>query len=72
MTTCSSILGLGFMPLNIFLYSQLIVPLESGQVVPFDKIVVNIALTIIPVLIGIAIRHFKPKWVDAVMKVSCF
>lgn len=70
MTTCSSVLGLGFMPLNIFLYSQLIIPLESGQVVPFDKIVINIALTIIPVGVGIAIRHYKPKWVKTVMKVS--
>ena len=70
MTTCSSVLGLALMPLNIFLYSKLIIPLDSGQVVPFDKIVINIALTIFPVGIGIAIRHFRPHWVKNVMRVS--
>ena len=70
MTTCSSVLGLAFMPLNIFLYSKLVIPLDSGQVVPFDKIIFNIALTLFPVSIGIAIRHYKPQWVPKVMKVN--
>ena len=68
MTTCSSIFGLGLMPLNIYIYSQFIVPVETG-VVPFGKIVINIALTIIPVGIGILIRHFKPEWKLKVMRV---
>ncbi|CAK8673436.1 unnamed protein product [Clavelina lepadiformis] len=68
MTTCSSILGLGLMPLSIFLYSRFIIPLDSGAVVPFDKIIINIALTIIPVCVGIAIRHFRPQWVTFVMR----
>jgi len=72
MTTCSSIAGLGLMPLNIFIYSRFIVSLDSGQVVPFDKIVLNIAFTIIPVGIGIAIRHHRPTWVPIVMRVSFF
>lgn len=69
MTTCSSVLGLGFMPFNIWLYSRWIISVD-GEAVPFDKIVISIALTIIPVGVGIAIRHFKKEWVDYIVKVG--
>lgn len=70
MTTCSSIIGLGMMPLSLYLYSQLIVPLDSGDVVPYDKIIINIACTIVPVGVGIAIRHYRPQWTTYVKRVK--
>ena len=71
MTTCSSVVGLGLMPLNIFIYSRFIATVDSGEIIPFDKIVLNIALTIVPVAVGIAIRRYKPHWVPVIMKVNC-
>ena len=71
MTTCSSIIGLGMMPLNIFIYSRFILPssLLQGNIIPFDKIILNIGVTIVPVIVGILIRRYKPRWVDYIMKV---
>lgn len=70
MTTCSSIVGLGMMPLNIFLYSQLIIPVDAGNIVPYGEIILNITLTLIPVIVGIMIRNFRPAWVDYILKVN--
>ena len=70
MTTCSSIVGLGMMPLNIFLYSKLIIPVDAGSIVPYGNIILNITLTLVPVLFGILIRNFRPQWVDYVLKVN--
>uniref|UniRef100_H2Y8C2 Uncharacterized protein n=1 Tax=Ciona savignyi TaxID=51511 RepID=H2Y8C2_CIOSA len=67
MTTCSSVIGLGMMPLSIYLYSQLITPL-SASMVPFDKIVINILLTVLPVGAGIIIRHYRPQWTRNIMR----
>uniref|UniRef100_H2Y8C3 Solute carrier family 10 member 1 n=1 Tax=Ciona savignyi TaxID=51511 RepID=H2Y8C3_CIOSA len=69
MTTCSSVIGLGMMPLSIYLYSQLITPL-SASMVPFDKIVINILLTVLPVGAGIIIRHYRPQWTRNIMRVG--
>lgn len=68
MTTCSSVLGLGMMPLNIFLYSKLIVPMDAGNVIPFTNIIINIAMTLVPVFIGLLIRHYREQWVNYIMK----
>lgn len=73
MTTCSSLLGLGVMPLNIYLYSQLIMDDALGEdVIPYGNIMINIALTLVPVFIGIVIGHFKPQWVNNTIKVGFF
>nr|XP_002124965.2 uncharacterized protein LOC100186727 isoform X2 [Ciona intestinalis] len=69
MTTCSSVIGLGMMPLSIYLYSKLITPL-SADIVPFDKIIINILLTIFPVIVGIIIRHYRPQWTTIIMRIG--
>ncbi|XP_039267149.2 uncharacterized protein LOC120342401 [Styela clava] len=68
MTTCSSVLGLGMMPFLLFCYSRYIIPIDSSEIVPFDKIILNVALTIVPVSVGIAIKHYRPKWTVHVMR----
>lgn len=70
MTTCSSVIGLGMMPLLLYLYSRFIIPIDGGDIIPFDKIIINIALTLFPVSLGLAIRRFRPGWMSKVMKVQ--
>ena len=60
MTTLSTALSLGFMPLNIFLYSQRWTAHKAK--IPYDKICLSLVLVIVPVILG---AFFKRKWPNA-------
>ena len=60
MTTLSTALSLGFMPLNIFLYSQRWTAHKAR--IPYDKICLSLVLVIVPVILG---AFFKRKWPNA-------
>ncbi|CAL8317273.1 unnamed protein product [Merluccius merluccius] len=68
MTTCSSVLALGMMPLLLYAYCQGFPGLIN--VVPYGRIIITLVLTIIPCTIGIVITHYRPHWTKSVSKVS--
>lgn len=67
MTTCSSIVGLGMMPLLLFILSRGFPGLENA--VPYKGIITALVLTLVPCGAGILINHYKPKYSQIVQKV---
>jgi len=72
MTCCSCIIGLGMMPLNVYLWSQFVAPADSNTVIPYKNICLSIVVTILPVIYGSLIRNYKPKYVKITKNVSFF
>ncbi|XP_070699087.1 hepatic sodium/bile acid cotransporter-like [Pempheris klunzingeri] len=66
MTTCSSIVALGMMPLLLFIYCQGFKNLENA--VPYVGIITALTLILVPCGIGIAINHYKPKYSAVIRK----
>ncbi|XP_067126691.1 sodium-dependent organic anion transporter-like [Centruroides vittatus] len=59
MTTISTIMALGMMPLNVWIYS---VKSESDKLhIPYEKMALSLVMITSPVLIGMAIRWKAPK-----------
>uniref|UniRef100_T1JK35 Ileal sodium/bile acid cotransporter n=1 Tax=Strigamia maritima TaxID=126957 RepID=T1JK35_STRMM len=66
MTTASTVLALGLMPLNLLLYTP---SWTSDQlVVPYDKISLTLILILIPVIFGMLTRWKLPKVADKMSK----
>lgn len=68
MTTCSTVLALGAMPLLLYLYCKGVSGLE--QAVPYFGIVVALVMTLVPCGIGIAINHWAPRYSKLITKVN--
>ncbi|XP_072313210.1 hepatic sodium/bile acid cotransporter-like [Eucyclogobius newberryi] len=66
MTTCSSIVALGMMPLLLFAFCQGFSGLENA--VPYTGIMTTLAMTLIPCTSGILINYYKPKYAPVVTK----
>ncbi|XP_035530390.1 sodium/bile acid cotransporter-like [Morone saxatilis] len=66
MTTCSSIVALGLMPLLLYIYCQGFPGLENA--VPYVSIITALVFTLVPCTIGIAINHYKPNYSPVVKK----
>ncbi|XP_076822613.1 ileal sodium/bile acid cotransporter-like [Clavelina lepadiformis] len=66
MTFVSSTLGLGMMPLLLFIYSQ---GFDENLSVPFQTIGITIASLVVPVFIGMFIRHKFPQKYPIILKV---
>ncbi|XP_006825821.1 ileal sodium/bile acid cotransporter-like, partial [Saccoglossus kowalevskii] len=62
MTFISSVLALGMMSLNLFIYSHYWVAGGHSFPVPYIQIMVSLALLCIPVAIGMITRSRKPEW----------
>lgn len=62
MTFCSTILALGFMPLNMFFYSTPFIEGDDSLKTPFGDIILQLVLLVIPVFIGIFITFKFPKF----------
>ncbi|XP_036927736.1 sodium/bile acid cotransporter-like isoform X1 [Acanthopagrus latus] len=60
MTSCSCMVGLGMMPLLLFILSHGFPGLENA--VPYKGIITALALTLVPCGVGIIINHYKPKY----------
>lgn len=69
MTTCSTVLAMGAMPLLLYLYSQGFSGL--GNAVPYTGIFIALMMTIIPCAVGIAINHWAPRYSQIIIKVNC-
>ncbi|KAM6961101.1 hepatic sodium/bile acid cotransporter-like [Aplochiton taeniatus] len=68
MTTCSTVMALGMMPLLLFLYCQGFDNLENA--VPYTGITIALILTLAPCGIGIVINHYKPQHSPVIIKVG--
>ncbi|XP_013399432.1 ileal sodium/bile acid cotransporter-like isoform X1 [Lingula anatina] len=67
MTTCSTILAFGMMPLNLFIYSR---SWTDDVVVPFLKIFITLLTVVIPAGIGVLIRWKLPKIAKRLVQVA--
>ncbi|KAL7861841.1 hypothetical protein SRHO_G00132820 [Serrasalmus rhombeus] len=68
MTTCSTVVALGAMPLLLYLCSQGFSGLENA--VPYASIVIALILTLVPCAIGIAINHWASRYSQMIVKVG--
>ncbi|XP_071958512.1 ileal sodium/bile acid cotransporter-like [Antedon mediterranea] len=68
MTFISTILALGFMPLNLFLYASQFTGDNENLKTPFFDIMIQLVTLVIPVFIGMVILYKFPKLADICLK----
>ncbi|XP_024609794.1 ileal sodium/bile acid cotransporter [Neophocaena asiaeorientalis asiaeorientalis] len=69
MTTCSTLLALGMMPLCLLIYTKMWV--DSGIIIiPYDKIGISLVALIVPVSIGMFVNHRWPDKAKIILKVG--
>ncbi|XP_058599158.1 ileal sodium/bile acid cotransporter [Panthera onca] len=69
MTTCSTLLALGMMPLCLFIYTKMWV--DSGTIIiPFDNIGTSLVALVVPVSIGIFVNHKWPHKAKIILKIG--
>ncbi|XP_063806832.1 ileal sodium/bile acid cotransporter-like [Pseudophryne corroboree] len=69
MTTCSTLLALGMMPLCLFLYTKTWVD-SSSVVIPYDSIGIALVSLVIPVGVGIFANYKWPRYAKKILKVG--
>ncbi|XP_067894266.1 hepatic sodium/bile acid cotransporter-like [Heterodontus francisci] len=69
MTTCSTVLALGMMPLLLYLYCK---GLSLASKVPYREISITLVLTLIPCGIGIFLNDKYPKYSKIITKTGLF
>ncbi|XP_018598582.2 ileal sodium/bile acid cotransporter [Scleropages formosus] len=69
MTTCSTMLAMGMMPLCLFIYTSAWTSSSSIQI-PYDSIGITLASILIPVTFGMYIKYRWPKTAKKVLKVG--
>ncbi|KAK3605735.1 hypothetical protein CHS0354_013533 [Potamilus streckersoni] len=67
MTTISTIAALGMMPLWVYTLGSLII-LEENVQVPFANIAISLSIIIIPLLVGVFLKHKFPKVAECISK----
>ncbi|EMP29782.1 Ileal sodium/bile acid cotransporter [Chelonia mydas] len=67
MTTCSTLLALGMMPLCLFVYTKIWTETES-IVIPYDSIGISLVALVIPVSFGIFVNHKWPQKAKIILK----
>lgn len=68
MTTMSTIVATGMMPFNLFLYGRSWT--DKKAVIPYRDIILSLVILLIPVTMGIIIRHFKAKAAEISTKIG--
>ncbi|XP_017267483.1 sodium/bile acid cotransporter [Kryptolebias marmoratus] len=68
MTSCSTVLALGMMPLLLYLYCQGFPNLQKA--IPYVDIVVSLVLILVPCGIGILMNYYKPQYSKVITKVG--
>ncbi|XP_028677030.1 hepatic sodium/bile acid cotransporter-like [Erpetoichthys calabaricus] len=69
MTTCSTVLALGMMPLLLYLYCKALIP-NAESVIPYTGIIVALLMTIVPCAIGIFINAKVPRYSKIITKIG--
>ncbi|XP_070559749.1 uncharacterized protein [Ptychodera flava] len=67
MTTCSTVIGIGMMPLNLFLYSRTWA--KAAALIPYVDIIVALVIILVPASLGMVINWKLPKWSDLIAKI---
>ncbi|XP_054627876.1 hepatic sodium/bile acid cotransporter-like [Dunckerocampus dactyliophorus] len=68
MTSCSTVLALGLMPLLLFIYCQGFTSLQ--RTFPYVNITMSLLLILVPTIIGILINYYRPRHAKLVTKVG--
>uniref|UniRef100_A0A3B5AHL5 Hepatic sodium/bile acid cotransporter n=1 Tax=Stegastes partitus TaxID=144197 RepID=A0A3B5AHL5_9TELE len=68
MTSCSTLLALGMMPLLLYIYCQGFSNLQSA--VPYVDIIKSLIMILLPCGIGILINHYRPQYSKTITKVG--
>ncbi|XP_052520392.1 ileal sodium/bile acid cotransporter [Tympanuchus pallidicinctus] len=69
MTTCSTILAMGMMPLCLFIYTKMWT--ESDAIVlPYDSIGISLVALVVPVSVGVFVNHKWPSKAKIILKVG--
>ncbi|KAK7907193.1 hypothetical protein WMY93_015805 [Mugilogobius chulae] len=66
MTTFSTVLALGMMPLLLFIYCQGFEGIQDA--IPYKDIALSLLIILIPCGIGILINHYRPKYSNFITK----
>ncbi|XP_049723634.1 ileal sodium/bile acid cotransporter [Elephas maximus indicus] len=69
MTTCSTLLALGMMPLCLFLYTKMWAEVRT-IVIPYDSIGISLVALLIPVSVGMYVNHKWPQKAKLILKVG--
>ncbi|CAL8340565.1 unnamed protein product [Boreogadus saida] len=69
MTACSSILAMGMMPLCLLIYTSVWTSSDSIQI-PYDSIGITLVALLIPVTLGMYLKHKKPVLAQKILKVG--
>ncbi|OCT92569.1 ileal sodium/bile acid cotransporter [Xenopus laevis] len=69
MTTCSTLLALGMMPLCLFVYTKKWVD-SSAIIIPYDSIGISLATLVIPVAVGMFVNYKWPEKAKKILKVG--
>ncbi|NXA44373.1 NTCP protein, partial [Nothocercus julius] len=68
MTTCSTVLAIGIMPLLLYVYSRGLYEGDLEGKVPYKGIIISLVLMLIPCAIGIILNEKKPQYTGFVIK----
>ncbi|NWW45849.1 NTCP protein, partial [Pedionomus torquatus] len=68
MTTCSTVLAIGLMPLLLYLYSRGLYEGDLEGKVPYKEIITSLVLMLIPCAIGIILNEKKPQYTGFIIK----
>ncbi|XP_061890334.1 hepatic sodium/bile acid cotransporter [Entelurus aequoreus] len=68
MTSCSTLLALGMMPLLLFLYCQSFDNLQSA--VPYVDIAVSLVMILVPCAVGVVVNYYRPRYAKIITKVG--
>ncbi|NXN64458.1 NTCP protein, partial [Himantopus himantopus] len=68
MTTCSTVLAIGLMPLLLYLYSRGLYEGDLEGKVPYKGIITSLVLMLIPCAIGIILNEKKPQYTGIIIK----
>uniref|UniRef100_A0A3Q0RTN3 Hepatic sodium/bile acid cotransporter n=1 Tax=Amphilophus citrinellus TaxID=61819 RepID=A0A3Q0RTN3_AMPCI len=68
LTSCSTVLALGMMPLLLFLYCQGFPNVHNA--VPYVEIIVSLVMILVPCGIGILINAYRPQYSKMITKVG--
>ncbi|KAL4608956.1 ileal sodium/bile acid cotransporter-like [Arapaima gigas] len=69
MTTCSTILAMGMMPLCLFIYTSPWLSSDTIQI-PYDSIGITLTSILIPAALGMYIKYRWPKVAQKVLKIG--
>ncbi|XP_006846740.1 PREDICTED: ileal sodium/bile acid cotransporter [Chrysochloris asiatica] len=69
MTTCSTLLALGMMPLCLFIYTKMWA--DAGTIIiPYDSIGISLVALVVPVSFGMLVNHKWPQKAKIILKIG--